>query len=168
MKLHAAIAGYQTDILIQDDGARVAAEIDGRSYTLEVRESGDSGYVLIADAAVFDCRVDDRPDSGKPLRVIVGTSEYSVTLIDPKRLQGTSGAVAHPDEAAHIVAPMPGKVVRLLASVGDQVEAGAGIVVVEAMKMQNEMKSPKAGRLTALRVEVGTTVNAGDVLAVVE
>jgi biotin carboxyl carrier protein len=168
MKLHATIAGYQTDILIQDDGARVAAEIDGRSYALEVRESGDSGYVLIADAAVFDCRVDDRPDSGKPIGVIVGAKEYSVTLIDPKRLRGASGAVAHADEAARILAPMPGKVVRVLVSVGDHVEAGAGIVVVEAMKMQNEMKSPKAGTVATLHVEIGATVNAGDVLAIVE
>jgi biotin carboxyl carrier protein len=168
MKLHATIADYQTDILIQDDGSRVSAEIDGRSYKLDVRESGDSGYVLIADAAVFDCRVDGRPDAGKQIGVIVGATHYSVTLIDPKRLRGMSGVVAHADEAARILAPMPGKVVRVLVSVGDQVEAGAGIVVVEAMKMQNEMKSPKAGTVAALHVDVGATVNAGDVLAVVE
>jgi biotin carboxyl carrier protein len=168
MKLHATIADYQTDILIQDDGSCVHAEIDGRSYTLEVRESGVSGYVLFADAAVFDCRVDGRPVSGKPLGVIIGATQYSVTLMDPKRLRGTSGAVAHADEAARIIAPMPGKVVRVLVNVGDQVEAGAGIVVVEAMKMQNEMKSPKVGTVVALKVDVGATVNAGDVLAVVE
>ena len=168
MKLHATIADYQTDILIQEDGSRVSAEIDGRDYTLEVRESGAGGYLLIAGSHVYDCRVDGRPDSGKPSAVIVGTTEYSVTLIDPKRLRGTSGAVAHADEAARMVAPMPGKVVRLLVSVGDHVDAGAGIVVVEAMKMQNEMKSPKAGTVAALHVEVGATVNAGDVLAVVE
>ena len=168
MKLHATIADYQTDILIQDDGSRVSAEIDGRSYNLDVRESSDSGYVLIADAAVFDCRVDGRPDAGKPIGVVVGATHYSVTLIDPKRLRGTSGVVAHADEAALILAPMPGKVVRVLVSVGDRVEAGAGIVVVEAMKMQNEMKSPKAGTVVALHVDVGATVNAGDTLAVVE
>jgi biotin carboxyl carrier protein len=168
MKLHATVAGYQTDILIQDDGSRVHAEIDGRGYTLEVRETGASGYVLFADAAVFDCRVDGRPDSGKPIRVIVGANEYSVTLIDPKRLRGASDAAAPAGQAARIVAPMPGKVVRVLVSVGDQVEAGAGIVVVEAMKMQNEMKSPKTGTVVALHVDAGATVNAGDVLAVVE
>ena len=168
MKLHATIAGYQTDILIQDDGSRVSAEIDGRGYTLEVRESGAASYALIVDCHVFDCRIDGQPDAGKPIGVIVGATEYSVTLIDPKRLRGASGAVAPADEAARIVAPMPGKVVRVLVSVGDQVEAGAGIVVVEAMKMQNEMKSPKAGTVVALNVDVGATVNAGDVLAVVE
>jgi len=168
VKLHAIIADYQTDILIQDDGSRVHAEIDGRGYTLELRESGAGGYTLIADGGVFDCRVDGRPDCGKPIEVIVGATQYSVTLIDPKRLRGASGAVAHAGEAARIVALMPGKVVRVLVSVGDQVAAGAGIVVVEAMKMQNEMKSPKAGTVAALHVDVGTTVNAGEVLAVVE
>jgi biotin carboxyl carrier protein len=168
MKLHATIVDYQTGVLIQDDGSRVHAEIDGRGYELEVHESGAGRYLLIADAGVFDCRVDGRPDSGKSIEVIVGARQYSVTLADPKRLRGASGAVAPADEAARIVAPMPGKVVRVLVSVGDQVEDGAGIVVVEAMKMQNEMKSPKAGTLAALHVEVGATVNAGDVLAVVE
>ncbi|HSP63224.1 MAG TPA: biotin/lipoyl-containing protein [Pyrinomonadaceae bacterium] len=168
MKLHATIADGQTDVLIQDDGSCVHAEIDGRCYDLDVRESGASGYLLITEAAVFDCRVDGRPDSGKSIEVIVGATQYSVTLADPKRLQGASGAVAHAGEAARIVAPMPGKVVRVLVNVGDQVEAGAGIVVVEAMKMQNEMKSPKAGTVVALKVDVGATVNAGDVLAIVE
>jgi len=58
--------------------------------------------------------------------------------------------------------------VRVLVRVGEQVAAGAGIVVVEAMKMQNEMKSPKSGILVTLNVEAGATVNAGEVLAVVE
>jgi len=168
MKLHATIADYQTDILIQDDGSRVRAELDGRCYELDVREYGVSGYVLIADGHVFDCRVDGRTESGKSMGVIVGAAQYSVTLIDPKRLRGASSAVAHADEAARIIAPMPGKVVRVLVNVGDQVEAGAGIVVVEAMKMQNEMKSPKTGTVIALNVDVGATVNASDVLAVVE
>ena len=168
MRLHATIADYQTDILIHDDGSRVHAEIDGLEYTLDVRESGKSGYVLMADAAVFDCRVDGRADAGKSIRVIVGATEYSVTLDDPKRLRGAYGAVAPADAAARIVAPMPGKVVRVLVSVGDQVETGAGIVVVEAMKMQNEMKSPKIGTVVTLNVEVGATVNAGDVLAIIE
>jgi biotin carboxyl carrier protein len=63
---------------------------------------------------------------------------------------------------------MPGKIVRVLTAAGTEVEAGAGIVVVEAMKMQNEMKSPKAGRVAAVHVKEGATVNGGDVLAVIE
>jgi biotin carboxyl carrier protein len=63
---------------------------------------------------------------------------------------------------------MPGKVVRVLVGIGAEVEAGAGIVVVDAMKMQNEMKAPRAGVVVSLGVVPGATVNAGDVLAVVE
>ncbi|MBC7929115.1 MAG: biotin/lipoyl-binding protein, partial [Rubrivivax sp.] len=69
---------------------------------------------------------------------------------------------------AQINAPMPGKVVRVLVEAGQAVEAGAGLVVVEAMKMQNELKSPKTGTVSEVRVEPGATVNAGDVLVIIE
>ena len=123
---------------------------------------------MAADGKVFDCRVEGRPVSGQAVDVFVGTNHYAVTLTDPKRLRGAAAASAHADGAARIVAPMPGKVVRVLVAKGESVEAGAGIVVVEAMKMQNEMKAPKAGTVVTLNVEVGTTVNGGDVLAIVE
>jgi biotin carboxyl carrier protein len=67
-----------------------------------------------------------------------------------------------------IIASMPGKVVRVLTEVGARVAAGDGIIVVEAMKMQNEMKAPKAGVVISINAEEGATVNAGDVLAVIE
>jgi biotin carboxyl carrier protein len=63
---------------------------------------------------------------------------------------------------------MPGKVVRVQIEAGETVEKGAGVVVVEAMKMQNEMKSPRAGVVVSVNVKAGDTVNAGDVLAVIE
>ena len=168
MKLHAVINDYQTDIQIADDGGRVVAEIDDRHYELDVHESGPHSYLLISDGRVFDCRVEGRPESGKPIAVIVGTTHCAVTLTDPKRLSSSASASAHGDDAARIVAPMPGKVVRVLVAVGSQVEVGEGIIVVEAMKMQNEMKSPKAGKVIALNVPAGATVNGGDVLAVIE
>jgi biotin carboxyl carrier protein len=63
---------------------------------------------------------------------------------------------------------MPGKVVRIVAEVGQEVKIGDSIIVVEAMKMQNEMKSPKDGVVKEIRAENGATVNTGDVLAVIE
>jgi biotin carboxyl carrier protein len=167
MKLQATIVDYQTDVRIRDEGPRVSAEIGDRVYDLEVHKSGSS-YLLIHNGQVFECRVEGRPESGKTVDVIVGTTQYAVTLTDPRRLRGASGMAAHADEAARIIAPMPGKVVRVMVEVGDVVTAGAGILVVEAMKMQNEMKSPKAGTVVALNVQAGATVNSGDVLAVVE
>ena len=63
---------------------------------------------------------------------------------------------------------MPGKLVRVLAAEGAAIKQGEGVLIVEAMKMQNEMKSPKDGIVKEIRVSEGTTVNAGDVLAVIE
>ena len=168
MKLHATINDYQTDIQIEDDGGLVKAEIGGRRYELDVHESGANGYQIISNGQVFDCRVEGRPESGLPIEVTVGTTPFTVTLTDPRRLSSAASASAHGDDAARIVAPMPGKVARVLVEVGSQVEAGDGIIVIEAMKMQNEMKSPKAGTVIALNVQTGATVNGGDVLAVVE
>jgi len=66
-----------------------------------------------------------------------------------------------------VTAPMPGKVVRILVQAGDKVEAGQGLLVVEAMKMQNEIRSPKGGTIERLHVKEGQPVNAGEVLCIV-
>jgi biotin carboxyl carrier protein len=168
MKLHATINDRQTDIQIKDEGGRVLADVDGRLYELDLHESGAGGYQIISGGQVFECRVEGRPESGLPVEVILGTTPYVITLTDPKRLSSAASASIHGDHAARIVAPMPGKVVRVLVEVGSQVEAGAGVIVIEAMKMQNELKSPKAGTVIALNIQSGATVNGGDVLAVVE
>lgn len=168
MKLRAELAGQKFAVTLQREGEKISAEVEGRQYDLEVHESGAGTYLFLHKARVFSFRVEGRPESGKTINVVVGTTHYPVTLVDPKRLRGASSVGAHADEAARIVAPMPGKVVRLLVAVGEKVAAGAGIVVVEAMKMQNELKSPKAGVVVALNAEVGVTVNSGDVLAIVE
>jgi biotin carboxyl carrier protein len=168
MKLHAVIGNDQTEIQIRDEGERVFAELAGRRYELAVHESRAGRYLLISDGQVFDCRVEGRVGSGKQIDVIVGTRSHAITLTDPRRLSNAASADAHGDNAARIIAPMPGKVVRVLVEVDSEVAAGDGILVVEAMKMQNEMKSPKAGRVVALHIQPGATVNGGDVLAVIE
>lgn len=168
MKLHATINDCQTDIQIEDDGGLVKAEIGGRRYELDVHESGANGYQIISNGQVFDCRVEGRPESQLLIEVTVGTTPFTITLTDPRRLRSAVSASTHGDDAARIVAPMPGKVARVLVEVGSQVEVGDGIIVIEAMKMQNEMKSPKGGTVIALNVQTGATVNGGDVLAVVE
>jgi biotin carboxyl carrier protein len=164
MKLNAEIAGHNHAVILQDG----CAEVDGRRYEFEVHESGPNGYLLISQGRVFNCRIEGRPESGREIDVIVGTTVYAVTITDPKRLRSATPASAHGSDAARIVASMPGKVVRVMVEVGARVAAGEGIVVVEAMKMQNEMKSPKAGTVVALSVQAGATVNGGDVLAVIE
>jgi biotin carboxyl carrier protein len=168
MRLHATIADLGVSVEIRRDGERLCANVDGREYELEAHRSGSSVMLRTADGRVFDCRVEGKPFSGQSVDVFVGPRRYAVTLTDPKRLRGVTAARGQADGVARIVAPMPGKVVRVLVEQGAQVEAGAGVIVVEAMKMQNEMKAPKAGVVTTLSVSVGATVNGGEVLAVIE
>ena len=167
MRLHATIGEHEFNVDVRIQGSRVFAVLDDRKYEIDLQQSVDNRLVLIADGDVFDCRVDENVESGSAVNVTVGTRHYAIALADPKRSRSAITAGAHAGGAARIVAPMPGKVVRVLVESGSQVEAGQGIVVVEAMKMQNEMKSPRAGTVT-LNVEVGATVNGGDVLAVIE
>ena len=108
-----------------------------------------------------------RERSATDLHLWVGSARYGVQLRDPRSLRSRAGA----DDGKgprKLVAPMPGKIVRVLAPENSEVEAGQGVLVVEAMKMQNEIKSPKKGVVRKMVATEGANVNAGDVLAVVE
>lgn len=168
IRLKAEVDGEQHNIRIQRKGQLLSAEVDGRVYELEVRNPVDGEYLIRRGTHVYNCRVETTGKQPQALDVDIRGKNYAVRLIDPKRLRGVQSAGEHDHGSAQIVASMPGKVVRLLVEVGTQVEAGAGIVVVEAMKMQNEMKSPKSGVVVSLNAIDGATVNAGDVLAVIE
>jgi biotin carboxyl carrier protein len=168
MKLTAEIAGESYELDFRQEGARVTAEVDGRAYEVEARAGQAGVYLLLAGGRVYECRVHHPGTKREAAEVTIGGRVYAVTLTDPKRLRGAAAAGGHAHGTSEIVAPMPGKVVRVLVEAGAEVEAGAGVVVVEAMKMQNEMKSPKAGRVASVNVREGATVNAGDVLAVIE
>jgi biotin carboxyl carrier protein len=100
--------------------------------------------------------------------VVIGGRRYDFAVEDPRSLRGRRGAGAGTEGPRPVKAPMPGRVVRLLVQAGDEVEEGQGVVVIEAMKMQNELKSPKAGRVVRVGAAVGDTVASGDVLVVVE
>ncbi|HEX8354204.1 MAG TPA: biotin/lipoyl-containing protein [Pyrinomonadaceae bacterium] len=168
MRLNAEIDGEKVALEVRREGGRVSAEVGGRRYELEARGVGAGEYLLIHEGRVYGCRVGAEPGVGRgSLRVSVGAREYGVALTDPKHLRGAAAA-GEQGGRAQIKAPMPGKVVRVLVEAGQAVEAGQPVVVVEAMKMQNELKSPKSGVVSELRVEPGSTVNAGDVLAVIE
>src|SRR5262249_57859634 len=95
-----------------------------------------------------------------------GHHVFSARFIDRKHRRSAADG-AQPGQQ-HLTAPMPGKVMRVLLTPGAQVKAGQGVVIVEAMKMQNEVKSPKSGQLVEVRVKEGDTVTANQILAVVE
>jgi biotin carboxyl carrier protein len=158
--------------------------IDGKNYRLELNRSDGrwdcrlDGREVLVDAVL--ARRDvlavliggkayeiKRERSATDMHLWVGSVRYGVRVRDPRSLRSRQGA----DDGKgprKLVAPMPGKVVRVLVREEAEVEAGQGIVVVEAMKMQNEIKSPKKGVVRKLTASEGANVNSGDVLAIVE
>jgi biotin carboxyl carrier protein len=171
MKLKAQLAGKEHEVSLSLVSSSVNVAVDGRHYDLEVRELARGEYLLISGAKVYKCRVAQHRDSlsaGGSFEVVLRGRNYEVALVDPKRLRSAQSAGGQHTGAAEIVSPMPGKIVSVLVKRGAKVEAGAGVVVVEAMKMQNEMKAPRAGIVVSINAEAGATVNAGDVLAVIE
>jgi biotin carboxyl carrier protein len=128
--------------------------------TPDIFEVEPGVYLALIDGAVHEARVDGGT-------VTIHGVPYTIDRPDPRkyvRRAAGSSAVGH----GAIEAPMPGKIVRVLVSVGDQVEAGQGIVVIEAMKMQNELKAPSPGRVASVSVQANDAVIAGAVLAVIE
>ena len=159
--------------------------VDGRPYRLEVQrqESGWNclldGREIQADAVMTRRNVLSLLIAGRSyeikceqtavdLHLWVGSTRFNVELRDPRALRSRKDGPADEKGPRKLLAPMHGRLVRVLAAEKSAVEAGQGIVVVEAMKMQNEIRSPKKGTVTKILFEQGATVNAGNVLAIVE
>ncbi|MBA2501721.1 MAG: biotin/lipoyl-binding protein [Pyrinomonadaceae bacterium] len=168
MKLTAEVDDQKQALDIRREGDSVVASVDERRYELQARETEPGVYLLIADNRVYECRVENTAEANGAVRVEIGGSSYEIVLSDPKRLRAARSAGVEQSGRAVLKATMPGKVVRVLVEAGAEVEAGAGVIVVEAMKMQNELKSPKSGRVVEITAQEGATVNAGEVLAVIE
>ena len=166
MKLRAEIGGEEKLLELDRSGDDVRARIDGREYDLKVSEP-EPGLFVLRDGARRSVAFVSRSADGSSLVTVDGRT-LDVRLTDPKRLRGATSGQEHGDGLAEIKTAMPGKVVRILVTVGDAVAKGDGVIVVEAMKMQNEMRSPKDGTVRTIRPAEGDTVNAGDVLVVIE
>jgi biotin carboxyl carrier protein len=168
MKYKAQLANSEHAISLELADGSATADIDGRRYEIEHRKLPGGEYLLINSTDIYKCRVEEKHRSNNSFSIVLGGASYDITLVDPKRLSSARSSAGHDHGSAEIVSPMPGKIVRVLVEAGAKVEVGAGIIVVEAMKMQNEMKAPKAGVVVSINAEAGATVNAGDVLAVIE
>src|SRR5436190_1708792 len=121
MKLTADISGNKHELDIKHEGSRVIAEVDGRRYEIEARVSQLGVYLLLANGHVYECHVDHVEAKRDAFEVTVGNRSYAITLTDPKRLRSTQSSGAHADGTAQIIAPMPGKVVRVLVEAGAEV-----------------------------------------------
>lgn len=140
------------------------ALIDGRSVSADAIEIARGTYSILIDGQSFEVRVERFADA---LRVTVGGSEYTARVRDPRKWQRNRNAALSSEARQKILAPMPGRIVRILVAHGDSVATGQGLVVVEAMKMQNEVRSPKSGSVERLLVKEGQAVNAGETIAII-
>jgi biotin carboxyl carrier protein len=140
--------------------------VDGRAMRVDARMIAPGVLSLLLEGGrQVRCVLDVSPQGEA---VILDGHRVEFAVSDPRSLRAGRGAGARADGPRAVKAPMPGRVVRVLVAVGEEVAAQQGLVVIEAMKMQNELKSPKAGRVVRLGAGEGETVQAGEVLVVVE
>lgn len=168
MNLFAELNNEKHEIKLTQTGEKVFAQIDERSYELEVSEPEKNVYLLKQNGKIFEIFVSPNEKINEPFQVNVKNHNFEIKISDPKRLRGSGASAGEVAGAAEIKTAMPGKIVRVLVEEGAEVQTGDGIIVVEAMKMQNEMKAPKDGIVKEIRFPEGATVNAGDVLVVIE
>jgi biotin carboxyl carrier protein len=140
--------------------------IDGNEFLVDGKKTGRTNYSLIVDNRSFEIEVDNADDE---YRVLVDGRSYHVNLVDERRMRvGNAQSGVDLQGRQKISVPMPGKVIEVLVSEGDSVEKGQGLVIVEAMKMENEVRSPSAGEVKEIKVKPGDAVEAGAVLLIVE
>jgi len=147
-------------------------QVEGR-WTCRLDGRGIAVDAVLARPDVLSLRIDNKAYEvkcervGSEMHLWVGSVRFAAEVRDPRSFRGRVRA-ADDRGPKKLLAPMPGRVVRVLVSQGAEVEAGTGVLVVEAMKMQNEVKSPKKGTVQKILAAEGAAVNAGDVLAIVE
>jgi len=130
--------------LVEIDPHTVSVLIDGRSYAFQVTQLPNG-----------------------PLKLQTPLREFTAEVTDPRAWRSRRQSLLQAEGRQQVAAPMPGKVVRILVQAGEKVQAGQGLLVVEAMKMQNEIRSPKTGTVERFMAKEGQPVNAGEILCVV-
>jgi biotin carboxyl carrier protein len=166
MKIELEIDGQRIEAEFTMAGGAAQLSFGGATREAQVSEPEPGIFTIIINDRVYRCALEESP--GGAVEVIVNGARIPVAARDKKHLRGQAGAGAGSGGQVKLSSPMPGKVVRVLLKAGDEVAARQGVMVVEAMKMQNEVQSPKAGKIAEIKVAEGQTVNAGETLAVIE
>jgi biotin carboxyl carrier protein len=143
--------------------SRVTFTVDGRLVEADAVRISRYEYSILLGGRSLEVTAEEASDG---LLLCVNGREFHVEIFDPRSWRRGRGAGIELEGRQQLIAPMPGKVVRVLVAAGQQVSAGQGLLVIEAMKMQNEVRSPKSGKVEKLAQE-GQTVNAGEILAIV-
>jgi biotin carboxyl carrier protein len=158
------VDGVEIRIELERTGGQIHVKTDGKSYPLEAASPEPGVYWFNHSGRSVEARVTTH--DGNTIAAIDG-AHFSVEVVDARAALRRLSHAGH-EGTALLRAPMPGKIVAVLVAEGSTVQVNQGIVVMEAMKMQNEIKSPKAGTVVKLNVAAGAAVNAGETLAVIE
>jgi biotin carboxyl carrier protein len=166
--------GSRRTVSIEPAGSgRFRVIIDGKPHVVLAERAGELGLSVIFDKAEGGAAGISREVQIAPGAVagelLVGVGGRTVAVsIDGRRRRAASDGAGHSQGVQSVTAPMPGRVVRVLVNAGDAVAARQGVVVVEAMKMENELRAPRAGKVKDVTVTPGMSVEAGRVLVVIE
>jgi biotin carboxyl carrier protein len=149
---------------LERDADRWKVLLDGQPVHADAVEINPHTLSLLLDGQSYEVHI---AELGGVLKLQTGSKEFTAEVVDPRAWRGRWHGALEAAGRQQVLAPMPGKVVRILVQAGNKVEAGQGLLVVEAMKMQNEICSPKGGTVERLHVKEGQPVNAGEVLCIV-
>jgi biotin carboxyl carrier protein len=151
---------FRVEVRRRDGGYTVI--LDGEALDVDLVETGDHFASLLVDGRSHEVGLEKRKDGYR-----VHLPDETVTVALAEAARGAPRRPGRPAGPMRLTAPMPGRVVRVLAEKGRDVEPGDGLVVIEAMKMENELKAPRKGRVDEVAVREGQAVEAGALLLVV-
>lgn len=157
---------YSVDVKEKGEGL-YEVTVDGERHLVDAFRYEHGAVSMIVDTESYSVEFEDTADAA--MNVLVRNQIFPVEVLDERRLRMRAASGRFAIEGPQtIVAPMPGKVVKVLVKVGDEVKEGQGLVVVEAMKMENELTSPKDGVVKEIAAVENTSVESGARLVVVE
>lgn len=165
MKFEIQIAGRTRVVELTRNSEAWRIALDGKEVDADAVQIAPGTFSILLDGKSYEVRV--TPVANGALKLQSGEYEFAAEVADPRAWRGRKHGALEAEGRQQVVAPMPGKVIRVLVAAGQKVETGQGLLVVEAMKMQNEVRSPKGGVVERLTAKEGQTVNAGEVLAVI-
>jgi biotin carboxyl carrier protein len=171
MELQIDISGRTRTVIVENRGGQYHVTSGTETWLADVALVDETTYSLIFPDHGCASQVAGVASAGPNDELTVHLASGVATVRRPDgagRFGGRGAQAAQVVGTQQVVAPMPGKVVRVLVRPGDQVKVRQGLVVVEAMKMENELRSPKDGRIVDVLVTEGTSVEAGRLLVVVE
>lgn len=163
MQFDATISGATARVEVREKNGVYTVAVGEKAFEIDWSDAGRSAVAAQAGARSLDAALEKTPEG---FAVIFDGRRFDVEL-----QEAAKGAVVAKHGASgpfRLISPMPGKIVKILAPAGTAVEAGQGLVVMEAMKMENELKSSRAGTVREVKVAEGQAVETGALLAIVE